>query len=53
MTHTAHHYGFGPFAQHCRCECPSCVNVNDRRYCICPSCVCRAGEPHVLLAAVL
>ena len=48
-----HHFGTGPFAQTCRCECYRCVNVNDRRYCICPDCTCRAGDPAWLMAAVL
>lgn len=50
--HQAHHFGAGPFAQTCRCECPRCMSALSG--CICIGCTCRAGDPNsTILAAVL
>jgi hypothetical protein len=43
MTHVAHHFGTGPFATTCRCECTACVDPTRPPGCICPTCTCRAG----------
>lgn len=28
MTHATPHVGFGPFAQHCRCECLAAMELD-------------------------